>query len=63
MSTMIVPEGQTSDEVYDKQHGTPGPGPEAGMSDDELLGEKLNPVRDVATPFAGLHDGGTPRAE
>lgn len=61
MSDMVVPDGQTSDEVYDKQHGTPGPGPEAGMTEDELLGTKLNPVRDVAPPFTGLGDGGTPR--
>jgi hypothetical protein len=62
MSTMIVPEGQTSDEVYDKQHGTRAPDAPA-MSEDELLGTKLNPVRDVPLAAANLHDGGASRGE
>jgi hypothetical protein len=61
MSEMIVPEGQTSDEVYDKQHGS-READQPKMTEDQLLGTKLNPVRDVPLAASNLHDG-TARGE
>jgi len=53
MSEMTVPDGQTSDEVYDKQHGKPGPTP--GETVD--LTEAQNKAPPAPVPFTITHQG------
>lgn len=53
MSDMVVPEGQTSDEVYDKQHGKPGPTP--GQTVD--LNEGQNKPPPAPESFKITHSG------
>lgn len=38
---------------YDRKHGSPGPDAPT-LSPAELFGEKLNPVRETASPFKNL---------
>jgi hypothetical protein len=53
MSEMKVPDGQTSDEVYDKEHGAPGPTP--GQTVDLSEGANKAPPSLDETPFKITH--------
>jgi hypothetical protein len=55
MSEMHVPEGQTSDEVYDKEYGTPGPTP--GETVDLSEAQNKAPPSINETPVKITHQG------
>lgn len=58
MDGLPIPEGQDSDDAYDRAHGKPGPTGKPSITPAEEWGEKLNPVRETETPFAGMNKVG-----
>lgn len=54
---MATDSGNNTDpnEKFEQSKGPDHP----SLSEDELFGNKLNPVRETADPFTGLRDGGS----